>query len=140
MNSPYDNYRQQSVMTMTRGEMLVKLYDEIVRQINIAQRAIEEKDMAASNNSLQKCQKILNYLDVTLDMKYEVSAGLSSLYQFFIEKIISANVRKDNKDLPAISAMISDLRDTFAQAEKINRMGQQHSAMPQRSSAMSAVG
>ena len=28
--NPYQKYQQQSVMTMTQGEMLTKLYDEVI--------------------------------------------------------------------------------------------------------------
>lgn len=137
MNNPYDNYKQQSVMTMTRGEMLVKLYDEVIRQLNSACRSIQEKDIAATNQSLQKCQMILNYLDNTLDKKYEVSASLSSLYDFFIRQIVSANMRKEASLLVEILPMITELRDTFVQAEKLSRMGQ---TRPATGNMVSAVG
>ena len=32
--NPYQKYQQQSVMTMTPGEMLLKLYDEVITQLN----------------------------------------------------------------------------------------------------------
>lgn len=137
MTNPYDNYRQQSVMTMTGGEMLVKLYDETLRQMNSAKRSMAENDLAASNLSLQKCQRILNYLDNTLDKRYPVSTSLSSLYDFFIRQTVAANIRKDSTLLDDIMPMIAELRDTFVQAEKLSRMGQ---ARPATGTMASAVG
>ena len=32
--NPYQKYQQQSIMTMTQGEMLIKLYDEVNKQLN----------------------------------------------------------------------------------------------------------
>ena len=32
--NPYQKYQQQSVMTMTQGEMLTKLYNEIIKQFS----------------------------------------------------------------------------------------------------------
>lgn len=137
-NNPYSNYQQQSVMTMTGGEMLVKLYDEVIRQMNIAKRSIADKDIAATNLSLQKCQRIINYLDNTLDDRYSVSASLSSLYEFFIRQLVEANIKKDDALLDDIIPMIAELRDTFVQAEKLSRMGQQPAVQP--SGLVGAVG
>lgn len=138
-NNPYDSYKQQSVMTMTHGEMLVRLYDEVIKQMNSAKRSIGDKDASATNQSLQKCQRILNYLDNTLDKKYEVSASLSSLYDFFIQQTLAANVRKDASLLEDLIPMIVDLRDTFVQAEKLSRMSTQR-PMTQTNSFVGAVG
>lgn len=138
-SNPYDNYKQQSVMTMTGGEMLVKLYDETIKQMNSARRSIETNDIAATNLSLQKCQRILNYLNSTLDKKYPVSESLASLYDFFLRQTVTANIRKDTALLDEMVPMISELRDTFVQAEKLSRMGQQR-AIPERGSTIKAVG
>lgn len=129
--NPYDNYKQQAVMTMTPGEMLVKLYDGAIRQMNSARRSITEKDINAANTALQKAQNIFNYLDNTLDRRYEVSEPLSSLYEFFITQVVAANVRKDVKPLDDIIPLVSELRDTYVQAEKLSRISQQHAVAPQ---------
>lgn len=136
-NNSYEAYKQQSVMTMTHGEMLVKLYDEVIRQLGSAVRSIEEKDAPAANKSLQKVQAILRYLDATLDMKYDVSASLAALYEFFIHQTITANVSKETSLLTDIIPMVQDLRDAFTQAEKLSRMGQNTVATTTR---MGAVG
>lgn len=123
--NPYNRYKQQSVMTMTHGEMLTMLYDEVIKQLTSAVNNISSKDVQATNNSLQKAQRILNHLKSTLDFKYEVSNSLSPLYDFFIREIISANVKKDPTPLNEIIPIIVELKDTFAQGERLARMGQQ---------------
>ena len=42
--NPYQKYQQQSVMTMTPGEMLLKLYDEVITQLNAVRQFNVEKD------------------------------------------------------------------------------------------------
>ncbi|MEG1778001.1 MAG: flagellar export chaperone FliS [Angelakisella sp.] len=138
-NNSYETYRQQSVMTMTHGEMLTKLYDEVIKQINSAVRSIDEKDIVATNRSLQKAQRILGYLDSTLDMRYQISESLTALYEFFIHQTITANVSKDASLLTEILPMIVDLRDAFSQAEKLTRMGQ-GATVSSNATLMSAVG
>ena len=116
--NPYEKYKQQSVMTMTQGEMLLLLYDETIKQINIGAKAIEGGDADKANFALQKAQKIINYLSSTLDRKYEISENLSALYSYFIQRLISANIHKDTEPLFEILPMVTDLRATFAQADK----------------------
>lgn len=116
--NPYQQYQRQSVMTMTQGEMLTKLYDEVIKQMSGAKICLTEKDLSGINNALQKAQRILFYLKSTLDFKYEISGNLDALYDFFIERTVQANLKKDAAMLDEIIPMIEDLRDTFVQADR----------------------
>lgn len=119
--NPYQKYQQQSVMTMTPGEMLLKLYDEVITQLTAAKQFNEEKDIQRANAAFQKAQKILRYLDQTLDPQYEISASLSALYDYFIRRLVDANLHKDNAPIDEVLPMIAELRDTFYQADKATR-------------------
>ena len=116
--NPYQQYQRQSVMTMTQGEMLTKLYDEVIKQMSGAKICLTEKDLSGVNNALQKAQRILFYLKSTLDFKYEISGNLDALYDFFIERTVQANLKKDAAMRAEILPMIEDLRDTFVQADR----------------------
>ncbi|WP_148354903.1 flagellar export chaperone FliS [Anaerotruncus colihominis] len=116
--NPYQQYQRQSVMTMTQGEMLTKLYDEVIKQMSGAKICLTEKDLSGVNNALQKAQRILFCLKSTLDFKYEISGNLDALYDFFIERTVQANLKKDAAMLDEIIPMIEDLRDTFVQADR----------------------
>ena len=109
--NPYQQYQRQSVMTMTQGEMLTKLYDEVIKQMSGAKICLTEKDLSGVNNALQKAQRILFF-------KYEISGNLDALYDFFIERTVQANLKKDAAMLDEIIPMIEDLRDTFVQADR----------------------
>lgn len=119
--NPYEQYKKQSVMTMTQGEMLTKLYEEIIKQLNGAILYIDEKSVSRANEALQKSQKILNYLKATLDHKYQISENLDSLYDFFIQEIVQANIKKEIKPIQEILPMIEELRDTFIEADRLAR-------------------
>ena len=119
--NPYQRYQQQSVMTMTPGEMLLKLYDEVITQLTAVRQFNEEKDYEKSNASLKKAQRIIRYLDQTLDPQYEISGSLSALYDYFIRRLVEANLHKDNGPIDEVLPMVAELRDTFAQADKASR-------------------
>ena len=56
--NPYQKYQQQSVMTMTQGEMLTKLYNEIIKQFSGAAMYMREPEpnITEINRALQKGQ------------------------------------------------------------------------------------
>ncbi len=119
MNSnPYNAYKQQSVMTMTQGDMLNTLYDALIKQFSVAKIADSKKDYTEVNRSLQKAQSILSYLQGTLDFNYEISNNLSSLYDYFNHVAVQANVKKDMSSIDEVVTMIGELRDAYSQADK----------------------
>ncbi len=121
MQNPYAAYKQQSVMTMTTGDMLKMLYDELIKRIGLGIEAIKAKDIEATNLYLQKSQEIINHLLSSLDMKYEIAANLQALYNFFNQTLVQANIKKDAAALEEILPMIAGLRDTYIQADRAAR-------------------
>lgn len=120
MTNPYQKYQQQSVTTMTQGELLVKLYETCSKRMNAGVYYIDEmKDYPKANENLQKAQKILNHLNATLDRNYEISNNLSALYDYFIRVVVEANVKKKTETLKEIIPMVDDLGASFKEAEKI---------------------
>ena len=124
MQNPYEKYKQQSVMTMTQGDMVKLLFEEAVKQLERGTGCIKNKDIPGSNDALQRAQKIFNHLLSTLDQQYEIAGSLASLYEFVNYKIIQAKIKKDPQELEDILPMIIELKDTFAQADKQARIQQ----------------
>lgn len=115
MNNGYSAYKKQSVLTLTPMEIVVKLYDEAEKQINIAIASIEAKNFETANNCLKKSQDIVNALRSVLDMSIPMSAQLDALYDFFNRQLIAANVKKDTEILKELLPEMAELRDAFAQ-------------------------
>ena len=120
-DNPYQKYKQQSVMTMTQGEMLTQLFDAVIKQLNIAILAMESNDFSSVNHSLQKSQMIINHLRQTLNHNYKISKNLDILYEYFNHRIIQANTKKDTNPLLEIIPMLTELRETFVQADRTSR-------------------
>lgn len=121
VQNPYQKYQQQSVMTMTPGEMLLRLYDEVITQLTAARRFNEMKDISGANAAFQKAQRIIRYLDQTLDPQYEISQNLSALYDYFLRRLVEANSKKSNEPVDEVLPMIGELRETFYQADRASR-------------------
>ncbi len=119
----YDQYKQQSIVTLTPGEMIVKLYDEAIKRCNYSVIYLDDKDYAAANITLKKAQDIISYLNVSLDESYSISGDLKKLYEFMHSELVNANIRKDSSKLGDIAEMLKELRDAFSAAEKSVRQG-----------------
>ncbi len=112
------NYKAQSLTTMTQGELLLLLMDELVKRLMRSDLALEQGDMQLFEASIQRCIDIVRYLDDTLDRRYEVSRGLHRLYDFFCYDLNRISLGRNKKELDKLRPMITDLRDTFRIAEK----------------------
>lgn len=114
----YQQYKTQSISTMTNGELLIMLYDELVKRVKQAELAITARSTEKANDSLIRAQNIIRYLMDTLDEKYDVAKDLMRLYEFFNQRLIQANMSKDAAILQELQPMLMELRDTWKQAEK----------------------
>ena len=118
LQNKYQAYKQQSVMTMTQGEMLNTLYDGLLKALYAAKGGLETRDYTVANRELIRAQKILNYLKTTLNHQYEIANNLEMLYNFFLQQIVQANVRKSSGHMDDVIEMGTQLRDAFVQADK----------------------
>ena len=114
-------YKQQSVMSMTDAEMITALYDSAMKDFELAKIANSKNDISGVNKNLQKVQAIFRYLRGNLDFKYDISKNLDQLYEYFLNVAIQANIKKDFNEVDDVIAMIKELRDTYVQADKIAR-------------------
>lgn len=119
--NPYEQYQKQVVTTMTQGDMLLKLYDETIKQIAVAKKAINANNIEEMDKAIKKAEKILRYLREALDFRIPVSHNLSKLYDFFCTQLVMANVKKDASLLEEIEPLVVDLRATFAECAKLDR-------------------
>jgi flagellar protein FliS len=119
----YDMYRRQVVNTMTQGEMLIKLYNETLRQIDIAKTAINDKDIQTMDVALKKAGKIVQYFRSVLDHRFPVSKNLAKLYDYFYSQMVMASIKKDEKYLDDITPLIEELKDTFYECDRLDRAG-----------------
>ena len=117
-----NKYQEQTILTMTPGEMIVRLFEESEKQITYAIICIDEKNIQGANNAFQKAQRIFAYLKASLDFKYQLSDNLSALYDFFIMRLVEANINKSKEEAEEILPLVSELRDTFQQGERLSRM------------------
>ena len=124
--NPYANanYKAKTIETYSPGELLVALFDGCILNLNKAKVHIQKKEIENAYHTLNKAQKIVRYLNASLDMKYPISEELRNLYDFFDRELTQINMHKDIAKIDEILPLIEELKVSFAQADKINRQQQ----------------
>ncbi|MDE7219273.1 MAG: flagellar protein FliS [Oscillospiraceae bacterium] len=114
----YQQYKQQSVGSMTPGELLLLLYDELVKRAMMASIALDKGDFPAFEAAVDRCSDIVNYLDETLDRKYPISQDLSRMYEYFTYQLGRIKIGRNKQELEKLRPMLVEMRDAFHAAEK----------------------
>lgn len=123
INNPYGQYKQNSIMTASPQELTLMLYNGALKFIGMSKIFIEQKNIQKANESIMRAQNIIQELNITLNMDYEVSENLRSLYTYILGKLVDANITKDIVHLDEATEMVTELRDTWKEAIKISKTG-----------------
>ena len=114
----YQGYKEQGINDMTPGELLLLLYDELVKRLVRAGLALDKKDWVLFDASVDRCLDILRYLDDTLDMQYPISRNLNRLYDYFSYELNRVKAGRNKTELDRVKGMVGELRDSFREAHK----------------------
>ena len=114
----YQQYKEQSIATMTQEELLLLLYDELVKRLMQAELALDKKEYPLFEASVQRGIEIIDYLDSTLDRKYEISHNLGRLYEYFDYELGRAKIGRRKEPLTGVKIKAAELRDAFREAAR----------------------
>ena len=114
----YQQYKQQSINSMTPGELLMLLYDELVKRSTLASIALDKQEWTTFEAALDRCIDIVNYLDETLDHQYPISQDLTRMYDYFTYEMGRIKVGRNKGELDRLRPMLTDMRDAFRAAER----------------------
>jgi flagellar protein FliS len=116
----YQHYKEQTVTTMTPGEMLNLLYDELLKRLTRAELALEKEEYELFEQSIQRATDIVTYLKNTLNHDYEISAELRRMYDFFLFEFSRIRAGRNTEVITEVRPLIIELRDAFKEAQRLN--------------------
>ena len=119
----FQQYKTQSINTMTQGELLLLLYDELYKRLAQAELMLDQQNFPVYETSLERAVAIIEYLDATLDRQYPISKNLAQLYEYFTYELGRAKIGHRKEVLTHAKTMIGELRDAFRQAQKSGNYG-----------------
>lgn len=120
----YQAYKNNSVNTASPGELTLMLYNGCLKFIKYARKGIEAEDYQLKNTNIQKAQKIIQELMVTLDPKAEITKQLLPLYDYINSRLMDANIKNDLEILAEAYGLVEEFRDTWKEVIKKTRIQQ----------------
>ncbi len=123
MHNPYNQYKENSIKTASPQELTMMLYNGALKFMNQGKLHIQQHNVEGANEALKRAQDIIQELNITLDMKYEISHNLRSIYLYILEKLVDANISKNCIPIDEAIEMVTELRDTWKEAMKLAKTG-----------------
>ncbi len=118
----YQHYKQQSINTMTSGELLLLLFDECAKRLTKAEMSLKNSNFQEFEGAMQRVSEIIRYLDTTLDKSYAISQEIAKLYEYFQFQVARIKAGRNMEAIQELRAMVIDLRQTFKEADRLTQM------------------
>lgn len=117
-NDPFkSSYQENQVFTASREELVLMLYDGAMRFLNQGLAAIEKQDIPQIGYNLLRVQKIVHYLDMTLNMEEgkDVAQNLTRLYEYINRRLSEAQRNRLMEPVEDAKKVLKTLRDAWQQ-------------------------
>lgn len=113
-------YREAKVKTASQGSLILMLYTEGIKQVNLAIEKmnvpkIPAGDIEKINTHILKAQNIITELMASLDLEAggDIAKNLLSIYSYFNHQLLTANLKKDYKPLLDVKNMMEELQSVW---------------------------
>ena len=110
---PYQNYQTAEVQTADQRRLIVMLYDGAIRFLKKADAKIEARDFEGAHNYLVRSREIVAELLASLrpEIAGKVGMNLKRLYVYVFNRIVEANLLKDQAMLAEVIGILTTLRE-----------------------------
>ena len=119
--NPYNQYREQSIATMTKNELLLLVFEELVKRLHLAKNSLAASELSNYEQSMNRAVEIINYLLSTLDLRFPISRELQQLYRFFNQELLRSLPKRSDEAIDALLPIINDLKNTWSEAAKLSK-------------------
>ena len=111
-------YRENSVMSMSRAELVPLMYEHLLVGLKRASKQIRDRDIEGKAASVEKASGILYELMASLNFEEggEIAPRLASLYGYFLRELTEASRTLDADRLDPLIEMVSSLHEAWVEA------------------------
>ena len=113
-----EQYRRQQILNAPTEQLTLMLYNGCLKFIDDGRAATVEKKYEEANILLQKAQRIISEFRLTLNMDYEISHQLFTLYNYIYDRLVEGNIKSDLAQIDEARGIVSELRDAWLEAMK----------------------
>lgn len=118
MNQYVKQYQKSSIETASREQILIMLYDGAIQFLNKAKMAMNDKNIEEAHNNLIGAQKIIQEFIDSMDREVapQLAENLISLYEYFIRRLIHANIKHEIEPVDEVLKYLKSLKATWEKA------------------------
>ncbi|MDR2731777.1 MAG: flagellar export chaperone FliS [Fibromonadaceae bacterium] len=111
-------YRQTSVETADRGQLIIMIYDHCIKWCGIAREALEAGQFARKAEACHKVEAGISELMSALDMEKggDIAKNLWKLYDFYSFHLHEGNIKNIGKNFSEVADMMGQLREGWQTA------------------------
>lgn len=110
-------YLQTHVQSRSPLELVVMLYDGLLRFLGEAGVAIDTGNVAGRRDAVSRALAVLSELQSTLNMDKggDVASSLDALYTYVNGRLLDASLKNDRAPLDESARLLRTLRDAWAE-------------------------
>lgn len=118
-NRQLNRYHQVAVRTADQKELILICYDEAIRSLQQGQEYYLKNRYADKSRCFIRAQNFINELLVSLNLEAggQIAWNLKRLYQYILDQITLADVKRNLKLLSQLIALLAELRSAWAQID-----------------------
>jgi flagellar protein FliS len=110
-------------MTASPAELTLMLYEGAIKFCNIAESAIEKKDIEKAHINIMKTEHIIEELQGSLNHKYPIAKQFDDVYAYLMERLRDANLTKDPAIVEEILTHFRTMRDAWKEVMRVTGNG-----------------
>ena len=113
-----NQYLRTQIETASKEQLVVMLFDGIIRFTEQARKAIAEQQIEDSHHALMRAQAIIMELICTIDKEKggEIANGMMSLHAYAFNCLIVCNMKKDASKIDEVQKIYRELREAWVSA------------------------
>lgn len=117
-NNPYQKYKTTSVLSASREQILLMLYEGAIKFTKLAIHAAENKKIAERGQNILRAFDIVMELQISLDHKVggDVAKQLDQLYAYMLDQYTKANISGEVPPLKSCLQVLENLYSGWKQA------------------------
>lgn len=118
MNQYVKQYQKSSIETASKEQILIMLYDGAIQFLNKAKTDMLNKDVESAHNNLIAAQRIIQEFIDSMDREVapQLAQNLISLYDYFIRRLVHANVKRQVAPIEEVLSYLKSLKATWEKA------------------------
>ena len=113
----YKDAKRAAVLTADPMKLIIMMYEEAIKNLNLAKKSIESGNIEKRNEYIYKAQDFINELMNALNFEKggEIAKNLYSLYEYFIWRLNMSIAKNDPEMVQEVIDRMNTLLDAWNQ-------------------------